>query len=253
MKVNDDVPAADFIQTPKMLNAYALYLSKAVKLIQAEGVNLYGLSVQNEPYTVQSYPNCNWSAAEIRDFIKLYVGPRFTSDQVQCDIWSPTMNNAAFSEFSTWLGDQGSAQYIKTVCFQYEGQNAIAAVHTSYPSLTLYETELECGSGTNDWSYAEGTCFQQMLWYFDNYANGFMQWNMVLDQSNSSSWGWVQCGMITVDTAQKTVSLSSPALLRETFQLLCPAGRKADKNERNVYQPGRIQEPRRIGGRCREQ
>jgi len=110
-----------------MLNAYALYLSKAVKLIQAEGVNLYGLSVQNEPYTVQSYPNCNWSAAEIRDFIKLYVGPRFMSDQVQCDIWSPTMNNAAFSEFSAWLGDQGSAQYIKTVCFQYEGQNAIAA------------------------------------------------------------------------------------------------------------------------------
>ena len=229
MKVNDDVPAADFIQTPKMLNAYALYLSKAVKLIQAEGVNLYGLSVQNEPYTVQSYPNCNWSAAEIRDFIKLYVGPRFMSDQVQCDIWSPTMNNAAFSEFSAWLGDQGSAQYIKTVCFQYEGQNAIAAVHTSYPSLTLYETELECGSGTNDWSYAEGTCFQQMLWYFDNYANGFMQWNMVLDQSNSSSWGWVQCGMITVDTAQKTVAFHPQHYCAKHFSYYVQPGAKRIK------------------------
>jgi glucosylceramidase len=229
MKVNDDVPAAEFIQTPKMLGAYALYLSKAVKLIQAEGVNVYGLSVQNEPYTVQSYPNCTWSPTEIRDFIKLYVGPRFTSDQVQCDIWSPTMNNGTFANFNTWLSDAGSAQYIKTVCFQYEGQNALAAVHAAYPNLTLYETETNCGSHENNWAYAESPTFQQMQFYFANGANGYMQWNMVLDQSGSSAWGWAQCSMITVDTTKKTVTYNPQHYCAKHFSFYVKPGAKRIK------------------------
>jgi glucosylceramidase len=229
MKVNDDVPAANFIQTPKMLGAYALYLSKAVKLIQAEGVNVYGLSVQNEPYTVQSYPNCTWSPTEIRDFIKLYIGPRFTADQVQCDIWSPTMNNGTFANFNTWLSDAGSAQYIKTVCFQYEGQNAIAAVHAAYPALTLYETETSCGSHENNWAYAENPTFQQMQFYFANGANGYMQWNMVLDQSGSSAWGWAQCSMITVDTSKKTVTYNPQHYCAKHFSFYVKPGAKRIK------------------------
>jgi glucosylceramidase len=229
MKVNDDVPAAEFIQTPKMLSAYALYLSKAVKLIQAEGVDVYGLSVQNEPYTVQSYPNCTWSPTEIRDFIKLYVGPRFTADQVQCDIWSPTMNNGAFTNFNTWLSDAGSAQYIKTVCFQYEGQNAIAAVHAAYPALTLYETETSCGSHENNWAYAENPTFQQMQFYLTNGANGYMQWNMVLDQSGSSAWGWAQCSMITVDTTKKTVTYNPQHYCAKHFSFYVKPGAKRIK------------------------
>ena len=144
--------------------------------------------------------------AQIRDFIKLYVGPTFVAQKVNCEIWSPTMNNSSVSEFNAFLGDSGSSKYISTVCFQYQGEDAIATVHADYPAKTLYETELECGSRANNWSYAEGTCFQQMQWYFTNGANGFMQWNMVLDQSNSSSWGWAQCAMITVDTIQKTAT-----------------------------------------------
>jgi glucosylceramidase len=229
MKVNNDVPAANFIQTPKMLGAYALYLSKAVKLIQAEGVNLYGLSVQNEPYTVQSYPNCTWSATEIRDFIKLYVGPRFTSDQVQCDIWSPTMNNGAIANFNAFLSDAGSAQYIKTVCFQYEGQNAIAAVHAAYPNLTLYETETSCGSHENNWAYAENPTFQQMQFYLTNSANGYMQWNMVLDQSGSSAWGWAQCSMVTIDTSKKTVTYNPQHYCAKHFSYYVKPGAKRIK------------------------
>ena len=226
MKVNNDVPAANFIQTPTCLNAYALYLSKAVKLIQAEGVNLYGVSVQNEPYTNNSYPCCLWTAAQIRDFIKLYVGPRFTADQVNCQIWSPTMNNGSLSEFTTWLSDQGSAQYIKAVCFQWEGENAIAGVHAAYPTMTLYQTENKCGSHEDNWAYAEDPTFQQMKWYFDRGANGFMQWNMVLDQSGLSAWGWAQCSMISVDTTRKTVTYNPQHYCAKHFSYYVKPGAK---------------------------
>jgi glucosylceramidase len=229
MKVNNDVPAANFIQTPKMLAAYALYLSKGVKLFQAEGVNLKGLAVQNEPYTNNSYPNCFWSSAEVRDFIKLYLGPRFTADQVNCEIWSPTMNNGSLSEYTTWLSDQGSAQYIKAVCFQWEGENAIAGIHAAYPNLTLYQTENKCGSHEDNWAYAENPTFQQMKWYFDRGANGFMQWNMVLDQTGLSAWGWAQCSMVSVDTTKKTVTFNPQHYCAKHFSYYVQPGAKKIK------------------------
>ena len=145
------------------------------------------------------------------------------------------------------------AQYIKTVCFQYEGQNAIATIHTSYPSLTLYETELECGSGTNDWSYAEGTCFQQMLWYFDNYANGFMQWNMVLDQSNSSSWGWVQCRHDHGGHCAEDAAFHPQHYCAKHFSYYVQPGAKRIKTSGTFTNQVGSRKPRRIGGRCREQ
>jgi len=229
MKVNNDVPAANFIQTPTMLRAYARYLAKAVKLYQAEGINLVGLSVQNEPYTNNPYPCCFWSASEIRDLIKLYVGPQFDADQVNCNIWSPTMNNGSFSEFNTWLSDPGSAKYIKAVCFQWEGENAVQQVHTSYPNMTLYQTETKCGSHENNWAYAENPTFQQMKWYFDRGANGYMQWNMVLDQTGLSAWGWAQCSMVSVDTTLKKVTFNPQHYCAKHFSYYVKPGAKKIK------------------------
>jgi glucosylceramidase len=229
MKVNNDVGAANFIQTPVMLRAYARYLASAVRLFQAEGINLVGLSVQNEPYTNNPYPCCFWSASEIRDLIKLYVGPVFDADQVNCEIWSPTMNNGSFTEFNTWLSDQGSARYIKAVCFQWEGESAIASVHSAYPAMKLYLTETKCGSHENNWAYAENPTFQQMKWYFDRGANGYMQWNMVLDQTGLSAWGWAQCSMVTVDTTAKTVTFNPQHYCAKHFSYYVKPGAKKIK------------------------
>jgi hypothetical protein len=139
------------------------------------------------------------------------------------------MNNGSLSEFTPWLNDQGSAQYIKAVCFQWEGENAVAGIHAAYPNLTLYQTENKCGSHEDNWTYAEDPTFQQMKWYFDRGANGFMQWNMVLDQSGLSAWGWAQCSMVSVDTTKKTVTFNPQHYCAKHFSYYVKPGARKIK------------------------
>ena len=66
------------------------------------------------------------------------------------------------------------------------------------------QTETECGGGQNDWEYADYT-FSLMKLYFEAGVSAYMQWNMVLDETGNSRWGWKQCAMVSV--AQKTLDV----------------------------------------------
>jgi len=42
-----------------------------------------------------------------------------------------------------------------------------------------------------------------MRHYFSNGANAYMYWNMVLDETGKSQWGWKQNSMITIGPQQQ--------------------------------------------------
>jgi glucosylceramidase len=235
MKTNGNYSGnnSGFKQEKSYLNAYALYLSKAIKLYRDDGIKIEALSFQNEPYASQPYPSCLWSAEQMRDFIKLYLGPKFEADQLGAEIWTPTMNNGDFSNFKTMLGDTVAAKYIKAACFQWEGRNAVGTVHAAYPNLRLFQTENECGDGTNLWAYAENPTYFYMKFYFDNGANGYFQWNMVTDKSGRSGWNWAQNSMICIDTVQKQVIYNPQYYLVKHFSYYVKPGAKKIKSSGN--------------------
>ncbi len=68
----------------------------------------------------------------------------------------------------------------------------------------MMETETKCYNGHNDWFDAEDT-FRQMLTFFRGGVSAYMYWNMVLDQTGLSSWGWSQDSTIVVDNYDGTV------------------------------------------------
>ncbi len=206
--------------TPTILNAYSLYLEKAVKLYQAQGINFYALAFQNEATQTPIYPGCVFSATQHRDFIKLYLGPRFATDGVNCEIWTPTMNCSDMSYFDAMLGDALCASFIKTAGFQWAGEAVVNQVSQKYPHVKIYQTEQECGSGetgTGLWTYAVTSVYYYMKFYFDNGASAYMQWNMVLAPGGFSSWGWTQDAMITVDTTAKTVTYNPQYYVAKHF------------------------------------
>ena len=53
---------------------YATYLSKFVNYMSTNGVDLYGISIQNEPDWLPDYESCGWSATQIYNFIKNNAG-----------------------------------------------------------------------------------------------------------------------------------------------------------------------------------
>jgi glucosylceramidase len=211
MKDNHDYQGGHLTWIPTMLNAYSLYLEKAVQLYQAQGINFYALSFQNESTQTPVYPGCLWSQTQHRDFIKFYIGPRFTNDNVNCEIWTPTMNCSDITYFTTMLNDALFASFITTVCFQWAGWSVLDEINQRYPNaqFKIYQTEQECGGGETGaalWTYAVQSVFYNMKYYFDRKANSYMQWNMVLAPSGFSTWGWPQNAMVTVDTVTKRVA-----------------------------------------------
>lgn len=209
---------------PQVLAAYALYFEKFVKAYQAEGINLYAIHVQNEPYANQQFPSCLWSAAQMRDFIRDYLGPRFKNDNIQAEIWLGTINNGNAQRTTLLvLADEQARAFITGCGFQWGGKDAIGLTHAQYPETKLMQTENECGDGKNDWTVGMYT-FGLMTKYFTNYANSYLYWNMVLDETGMSSWNWKQNAMVTVDTINKKVIFNPEFYVMKHFSAFVAPG-----------------------------
>jgi glucosylceramidase len=217
MKTNGNYAGGSITWTSQNLGAYALYLEKCVLAYRAAGLNFTALFVQNEPWSNNNYPTCTWTPANLRDFVKLYLGPRFKSDNVPAQLWYSTVNNANFqSAVGTALDDSLCRGYLSGVGYQWEGYSAMYTHYKRYPSVPFWQTETKCGSGVNDWSWAESQ-YGDRKWAFDSGAQAFFEWNMVLEKGGVSAWGWVQSAMISIDTSRKTVTYNPEYYVSKHF------------------------------------
>ena len=193
-----------FITEPEYYKAYALYFSKFIKAYQQEGIDIEAVHVQNEPNSAQNFPSCVWKPKDLGVFIADYLGPQFATDKIDADIWLGTIERPQIERVDSVLQYPGAMDLVKGVGFQWAGKGAIKDVHAKYPEMLLMQTETECGDGSNDWAAAEHT-FELMKHYFENGANAYMYWNMVLDETGKSQWGWKQNSMISIDSESKKI------------------------------------------------
>lgn len=212
-----------FIQQPKYLTCYANYLFKYVQAYQKEGIKVVAVAIQNEPYACSAYPTCLWSASAMANFIANYAGPVFRKNKANAELWFGTINNNRIATFDTILANPVVRKYISAVGVQWAGKNAIAGINLHYPKLKKIQTESECGSGTFDWDAAEYT-FSLMKNYLNHGVNAYMYWNMILDNSGKSTWGWKQNALIVVNGQNKMVTYTPEYYLMKHFSYFIPAG-----------------------------
>ncbi len=190
--------ATAFNMQERYLKAYALYFSKFAQAYAAEGVNLWAIMPQNEIAYSPNWPSCTWRAEDMAYFIGKFMGPQFEADGVETDIWLGTINWARPTYCKTVLEDFDAAKYIKGVGFQWGGERALPSISREYTSLKYMQTENRCGNKENDWGSLEAS-WASIVHYLQNNANAYLYWNMVLDQTGMSAWGWPQNSMIVVD------------------------------------------------------
>ena len=212
-----------FRMEPRVLAAYALYFGKFLDAYRAEGINIDAVHVQNEPNSCQNFPSCIWTPGDLAVFISGYLGPRFEKDQRTARIWLGTMERPDVARVEAILADPGARPFIAGVGFQWGGKEAIAYVRRLHPELPLMQTETECGDGANDWAAAEHT-FRLMNHYFNHGAGAYMFWNMVLDETGASHWGWRQNAMITVNRQTQAVVCNPEFILMKHFSHFVRAG-----------------------------
>lgn len=229
MKTNTNYARGSITWTAQNLQAYALYLEKCIYAYQAEGLNFIALFVQNEPWSSNVYPTCLWTGAQLRDFVKNYVGPQFRNNNVPAQLWLSTVNNADFdTAVAPALNDPVCRGYLSGVGYQWEGYDAMATHYQRYPSVPFWQTETKCGNGVNDWAYAEDQ-FNDRKNAFDRGARAFFEWNMVLEKGGVSTWGWVQSALISVDTALKKVTYNPQYYVSKHFSYYIKPGARVLK------------------------
>jgi glucosylceramidase len=182
---------------PQSLSTYAAYLSRYVQEYRKLGLNVVSVHVQNEPFAKQTFPSCTIDAAQFIEFIGKYLGPQFARDKPGADIWLGTINGDSLPFATQILDDPVAAPFIAGAGFQWAGKAIIGPVHEKYPKLPLMQTESECGNGSDDWPAAAHT-WDLMHHYITHGAGSYCYWNMVLDETGSSTWGWKQNALVTV-------------------------------------------------------
>ena len=212
MKENNSYNKGKIKMDPQTLNAYALYFQKYVKMYRNEGVDIVAVHPQNEPLHLPAFPSCGWSGDQPNVFIRDYLGPRFKRELPDCEIWLGTINgNDQTDEYSEYIqkvfGDQETSQFLTGASFQWYGDAAVEGMVKNFPEKKIMQTETKCGWGANDWKYAF-EIYNQMVWYLERNTSYYLQWNMILNKTEMSSWGRKQNSIITVDTFDKTYKVN---------------------------------------------
>ncbi|MFK2878378.1 glycoside hydrolase family 30 protein [Rhodanobacter hydrolyticus] len=191
---------------PQYEAAYAQYLVKYVDAMQAQGVPIWALTVQNEPgFEPLTYPGMLLPADARARVIGQHLGPALASRDPRPLILDWDHNWDAPEQPLTVLADADARRYVDGVAWHcYAGSvSEQSRVHKSYPDKDAYLTE--CSGG--DWASAKNgelLLFARdvLLLSLRNWARGAVYWNIALDEKHGPhSGGCIDCkGMVTIDS-----------------------------------------------------
>ncbi|WP_317040381.1 glycoside hydrolase family 30 protein [Hymenobacter coccineus] len=145
MKVNADAgnPAKGGSLAPQYYDAYAKYFVKYVQAMQAQGIAIDAVTLQNEPLNPFNNPSMLMQAPEQAAFIRNSVGPAFAAAGITTIIICYDHNADRPDYPISVLGDAGARPYVDGSAFHLYGGSidALSTVHNAFPAKNIYFTE----------------------------------------------------------------------------------------------------------------
>ncbi|MCU4175322.1 glycoside hydrolase family 30 protein [Carboxylicivirga sp. N1Y90] len=179
---------------PEYYQSWANYYAKFIKAYEAEGMPIWGLTIQNEPMAVQTWESCVYTAEEERDFLKNYLGPTLEKEGLgdkNIVVWDHNRDLISHRA-NTIFGDPEAAKYAWGIGFHWYERWAggesmwdnLRNVKESFPEKELLFTEgcIESFSqdGYQRWANAE-RYGRSMINDFNCGTVGWTDWNILLD------------------------------------------------------------------------
>lgn len=181
---------------PEFNQSWANYYVKFINEYQKEGMNIWGLTIQNEPMATQKWESCIYSAEEERDFLKNYLGPTLKKSGLadkKIIVWDHNRDLIS-QRVTTILDDPEAGKYVWGIGYHwYENWSGgdmmydnVREVHDLYPNKNLLFTE-GCVEAfkteklqlwTNGFRYGKS-----MINDFNNGTVGWTDWNILLDEN----------------------------------------------------------------------
>jgi glucosylceramidase len=211
---------------PEYNVTWALYFSKYIDEYKKEGINIWGLTVENEPHgNGNNWESMLFSPKEMTDFVQNYLGPKLEKDgKGNVKILGYDQNRAGLQEWvDEMYRDKNSSKYFSgTAIHWYESTydyfpDALQYAHNKAPNKYLIETEgcvdseipkwkddkwyweKEATDWGWDWASEQDKHLHpkyapvhryatDIIGCLNNWVDGWIDWNMVLDKQGGPNW-----------------------------------------------------------------
>ena len=229
---------------PEYYDTWALFFSKYVDAYKAEGIDIWGFTVENEPHgNGENWESMHYSPEEMTHFVQHYLGPKLEADgKGALKILGYDQNRSGVTEWvDDMYKDEASSKYFSgTAVHWYDSTyeyfpEALQYAHQKAPDKLLIQTEgcidaevpvweddkwywkKEATDWGYDWREAENKYLhpkyapanryaRDIIGCLNNWVDGWVDWNMVLDTKGGPNWANNWCiAPVIVDTEKDEV------------------------------------------------
>jgi len=175
-----------------LLDAYkeswANYYVKYLEHAKQAGLDVFAMTVQNEPAAVQTWDSCVYTAEDERDFVKDYLGPTLEKSpykDTKLLIWDHN-RDIIVERAKTVLEDELANPYVWGTGIHWyvsEEFEKVGQVHDLFPDKHLLFTEGCIEGGVHLGVYDTGERYaRNIIGDFSNWCEGFIDWNLTLNE-----------------------------------------------------------------------
>jgi glucosylceramidase len=173
---------------PECRAAWAQCYVRFIQAYAAEGIPIWGLTVQNEPMATQRWDSCLYTAEEERDFVRDHLGPALHAvglGHVKIIVWDHNRDELV-ERAGTIYRDTAASKYIWGAGFHWYMEDHfehVQLLHDAWPDKALLFTEgcQEGGPHHGSWAVAE-RYGRSLINDLNRWTVGWIDWNLLLDQ-----------------------------------------------------------------------
>ncbi len=211
---------------PEYYDSWALFFSKYIDAYAENGIDIWGLTVENEPLgNGNNWESMHFSAEEMTDFVQNHLGPSLQDDNKgHIKILGYDQNREHLDEWvDAMYRDDESARYFAGTAIHWYAStydffpDALQYAHKKAPGKHLIQSEAcvdaevpkwredawywskEATDWGWDWAPEEDKKYhpkyvpvyryaRDIIGCLNNWVDGWVDWNMVLDRKGGPNW-----------------------------------------------------------------
>lgn len=223
MKDNNHYVGGELL--PEYYDTWSLFFSKYLEAYKNEGIDIWGISVENEPLgNGNNWESMHFSAHEMRDFVNQHLGPKLAADGHDVKILSYDQNRDELDEWADVIyKDDSSKKYFDGFAIHWYASTydffpkELNHAHQMAPEKHLIQSEA-CidaqvpvwkddawywSKEATDWGWTWAPEEQKhlhpkyvpvyryardIIGCLNNWVDGWVDWNMVLDTQGGPNW-----------------------------------------------------------------
>ncbi|KAE9553608.1 hypothetical protein FO519_003153 [Halicephalobus sp. NKZ332] len=182
--------------------AFALYYYKFFEAYHNEGIDFWGMTILNEPFSNGDWQIMNLTADQERILLKQNLAPLLKNNDVTKDIKimiHDDQRSTITGYVDTILADSDAASYVDGIAVHWYDDTItdpviLSQVHEKHPTKWILPTEACTGYTSSSQGGMRGDWQRALLYSYDiitdlqNWATGWTDWNLVLDENGGPNW-----------------------------------------------------------------